>query len=138
MLDGAALGLLLGAISLEDDGGIPVATLGLATYALGPPIVHFARGSVARGFGSLGLRVATPILFGVIGASLEDCSGAEFFCGASGAAVGVLLGVGGAITLDAALLSYDDPPDPASNGLGWAPTLFVTGKRWELGVAGRF
>ena len=35
--------------------------LGLSTYVLGGPIVHFAHGNAGKGFASLGLRVGAPL-----------------------------------------------------------------------------
>ncbi len=40
--------------------GSPIVFLG--GYALGAPIVHWAHGNVAAGFGSLGVRVVAPIV----------------------------------------------------------------------------
>jgi len=46
---------------------IPLGGVGLAGYALGAPIVHLAHGQVGRGVGSLGLRLALPLVGGAVG-----------------------------------------------------------------------
>ena len=104
-VDGISIGLFLAAAS----GDLPtlegIAAVG---YAAGPPVVHFAHGRVAAGFGSLGLRVALPFFGAAIGASTVNCSGSEdMFCGLDQAAIGVLVGMTLAVGIDAAVLARE-------------------------------
>jgi hypothetical protein len=113
--DGAAIALFTGtafAAAATDVPEGPLVTtgysLGLATYALGGPIVHFAHGNPWRGLGSFGIRVPVPLL--AIAASYEiECSGSSGACGEYTA----LFGVGtmiAAMVVDAAVFAYDDVP----------------------------
>lgn len=117
--DGMSLALTVGAIALAGSGGEePSSALGwgaLGTYVLGAPILHFVHENPGRGFASLGMRVVGPIALGVIGAAAEDCAnhGGEF-CGVGGAVVGATMGIVAAITIDAAVFAYDDPPEGAA------------------------
>jgi hypothetical protein len=88
---------------------------GLAVYAFGPPIIHWAHGHTERGFISLGMRLAIPgVGLGigtVVGAT--TCSG--FFCGSatgSGALIGLAIGlITGAVLMpiiDSVGLSLED------------------------------
>ena len=103
------------------------------SYVMGAPIVHAAHGNWGRAFGSLGLRVAAPILGAFLGAAMEDCSGGDF-CGAAGGVVGLAVGAGTAIALDAAVIARET----VSVGPAVTPVV-VTGKdgTW-LGLSGRF
>jgi hypothetical protein len=55
------------------------------------------------------LRAGLPIAFGAAGAKLEGCSGGDF-CGLGGAVLGGMLGIATAITVDAAVLGYEEVP----------------------------
>ena len=117
--DGMSLALTVGSIALAGSGGEePSSALGwgaLGTYVLGGPILHFVHENPGRGFASLGMRVVGPIALGVIGAAAEDCAnhGGDF-CGLGGAVVGATMGIVAAITIDAAVFAYDDPPEGAA------------------------
>jgi hypothetical protein len=131
--DGAAFTLAV-AVAAVNEGGKPVVGVtALATYLAGGPIVHAAHGNWGRAFGSLGLRLGAPIAGAFLGAALEDCRGGDF-CGFSGAAVGLVVGMGTAIVLDAAVLAREKVIEE--------PTLqpvVTTGKNGTyLGLAGRF
>lgn len=106
-------------------GGIAV-----GGYFLAPPIIHGAHGRWAMFAASLGLRVVMPVVGGLLGAAAEgDCGGD--LCIPVGAAIGVAVGVLGAIALDASLLSYETvDADPRYRGrsrkpgdLAWSPTI---------------
>lgn len=107
--DGVALLLVVAGAALAGSSGSggsaggAVAILGLATYVLGGPIVHFAHRNVNGGFGSLGLRVGVPIVGGAIGCAADDNSG-MFGC-LGGAAAGVALGILAAVIIDSAALA---------------------------------
>ncbi|MES1184562.1 MAG: hypothetical protein ABUL60_12155 [Myxococcales bacterium] len=117
--DGMAVALTVGSIALAGSGGEePSSALGwgaLGTYVLGAPVLHFVHENPGRGFASLGMRVVGPIALGVLGAAAEDCAnhGGEF-CGVGGAVVGATMGIVAAITIDAAVFAYDDPPEGAA------------------------
>lgn len=78
--------------------------------------------------------MGAPIVGAFLGAALEDCSGGDF-CGASGAAVGFVAGIGAAIAIDAAALARE----PVREGELAVIPVVSTGKNgtW-LGVSGRF
>ena len=105
----------------------------LGSYVMGAPIVHAAHGNWGRALGSLGLRIAAPIAGAFLGAAIEDCSGGDF-CGAAGGVVGLAVGAGTAIALDAAVIARET----VSVGPAVTPVV-VTGKdgTW-LGLSGRF
>lgn len=89
--------------------------LSLGGLLLGSPIVHFAHGRVGAGFGSLALRGGLPILGGIIGyAAAGSCRenpnthgflGDCFLHGFGEMLLGGLLGLAGAIAIDAAVLA---------------------------------
>jgi hypothetical protein len=108
---GQTLAVLLGVTLGNQDGGAIGLGTGLATYALGGPIVHFAHGNVGKGFGSLALRVGLPPASAFTGAAIErsNCS-SEMFCGLTGAALGLVVGTVSAIVLDTAVLAYKRVP----------------------------
>jgi|GEM_PF-2725679 len=112
--DAAAITLVFGALALQEDEASPlIGVLGAATYGIGAPVVHAVHGNYGRAFGSLGIRVLAPIAIGLIGMQLEDCSQGEFLCGAAGLVIGGLVGISGAIAVDAAALAYTTPRDPS-------------------------
>ncbi len=70
--DAGALGLF--GVFLAADGtnaahasaGVPLGVASGALFLLGPPVIHLWRGQPRAGFASLGLRVALPLLGGLI------------------------------------------------------------------------
>ena len=131
--DGAALTLAVTVAAVNDRNKATLGFAALAAYLAGGPIVHAAHGNWGRAFGSAGLRVGAPIAGAFLGAVLESCHGGDY-CGASGAAVGLVVGTGMAIALDAAVLAREKVIEE--------PTLLpvvATGKDGTyLGLAGRF
>jgi len=83
--------------------------LGIGTYALGGPVVHWAHGHTVKGLGSLGLRVGPPLLIGYLCTIGCDTSPDSMDCNLK-FAFGGLVGVVTAITIDAAVLSYEKVP----------------------------
>jgi hypothetical protein len=85
-------------------------------YALGTPIVHWSRGHVGKGFGSLGMRVGGPLAGGLVGAGLAWLSGAKFGSSDSpsdGDLIvqgGVVLGMIAPIVIDAVFLAREEVP----------------------------
>ncbi len=91
-------------------------------YFLGPPIVHWAHGNVGRGFADLGIRVGAPLLLGVGGYALFNSDrNSNEFAGAAGAAVGAVLGMIGAIVIDAAVLARESDDEDDDDAMGAAP-----------------
>jgi hypothetical protein len=135
--DGVALTfLVLGAAasnSARGSSGELFALSSLGTYVAGGPIIHALHGNWGRSAASLGLRVGAPIVGGLVGATMEDCSGGDF-CGLAGGLVGATLGVTTAIVVDAAALAHETVSDEPA-----VVPVLRTGKNgtW-LGVSGRF
>lgn len=138
--DGASMLLLLaGAAAASShaagDSGDTMVTLGLVGYEFAPGIIHFAHGNPGRGFASFGIRLGMPIAGIILGAaSASGCDGFE--CEAGGAALGLLLGMGGAMALDAAVFAYDDP-ERASDAARVLPLVGVTSNAAWIGLGGR-
>jgi hypothetical protein len=130
--DAVSISMLL--VAAESDEG-PVAVIGLGIYALGGPAIHFGQGETLNGLGSVGLRLGLPAIGGLIGAQVSDgCRGYECF---EGAGYGILLGMGAAVVLDAALLGYRSD-DVSVTARRVVPTLSLAGGRSTLGLAGTF
>lgn len=139
--DGASLAvLLIGAAGANvggsrGDGSSNLAAAGVLGYVFAPGIVHFTHRNPGRGFASFGMRIGFPIAGAMLGAAMgSGCN--EYLCEAQGAAIGALLGVGGAIAIDAAVFAYDDrKPSPPSLG-GLSPLVLIGKNRALLGVGG--
>jgi len=62
LADGAAAGLVgLAILSPDGNGANVLGTASFVTYLVGGPIIHWAHGHGAKGWGSLGLRVGLPL-----------------------------------------------------------------------------
>jgi hypothetical protein len=121
--DGAALTLVVLSATQDQDAG-PLLALGLGAYAAGGPIVHWAHGRAGVGFGSLGIRIGAPIVGVAIGSAMADCPEREdrgSWCGAGEMALGLLVGVGSAMAIDAAVLARE--PAPARERVAARPRL---------------
>jgi hypothetical protein len=107
----------------------------LLGYEFAPGIVHFAHRNPGRALGSFGMRFGMPLAGAFIGASLASgCDGNQ--CEASGVAAGVLLGIGGAIAIDAAVFAYDDRQPALSGRSRWRPLVSVSRRQAWVGVGG--
>jgi hypothetical protein len=134
-----ALALLAGTSSgagISSSAGEALGWLALGTYGLGAPAVHFVHRNPGRALGSFGIRLGMPIAGAFAGASLASgCDG--FLCEASGAALGLLIGVGGAVAIDAAVLARETKPKHRDQRAGLlVPLVSLTPQRAWLGVAG--
>lgn len=90
------------------DAGEALVWASLLGYEFAPGIVHFAHKNPGRGFASFGIRLGMPLAGAFVGAAAASgCTG--YLCEADGVGVGFLLGMGGAIAIDAAVLAYDYP-----------------------------
>jgi hypothetical protein len=140
LVDGASLSAVLLGAELDSrdsglDGGV-VTALGLLGYELGPGIVHFVHRNPGRGFASFGIRLGMPLAGAFLGASLgSNCDGHH--CEEVGAAVGLLLGMAGAIVIDSALFAYDDRRSRATRAtFRFVPLASLQPGRAWLGLGG--
>lgn len=113
--DGAALLLLIASGASSDQRNSLSEVFGAGAfwaYLLGGPVSHFAHDNIGRGIGSLALRAGLPVAFGAVGFGIEDCSGDNDYdlCGIVGSIVGGVVGIAAAISIDAAVLSYEEVP----------------------------
>jgi hypothetical protein len=110
----------------------------LAVYAFGPPLVHAFHGRYGTAFGSLGLRVALPVVAAFIGAaatasppSQETYLNSAF----AGGALGLVLGMAGATVIDAVFLAdqrfVEAPPAPA---ISFGPVVHQRGGGLQLAL----
>ena len=122
-------------VSDGNDGGATLVWAGVLGYELTPSIIHFAHGNPGRGFASIGIRFGLPLAGSFIGASVaSDCN--RNLCELGGAGVGALLGMGGAIAIDAAALAYDDARPPEARHRGLVPLASLTPHRAWIGLGG--
>jgi len=136
--DGASLGvLILGtALGSRSESGDDLVALGLLGYEFAPGIVHFTHRNVGRGFASFGIRLGMPLAGAFLGASLASGCNTNL-CEATGAGVGVLLGMGGAVAIDAALFAYDERKRSSARRLGLVPLVSLTPQQAWLGLGGQ-
>lgn len=140
--DGASLAALVVGASLtgqrssNDGPGDTLVWTGLLGYELAPGIVHFVHRNPGRGFASFGLRLGLPLAAAFVGASLASGCNTNL-CESNGAAVGALLGMGGAIAIDTAVFAYDDPKRSSSRRLELLPVMSVTPRQAWIGLTGR-
>jgi hypothetical protein len=138
LVDGVALSAVLLGAGLDragNDGGV-VTAFGLLGYELGPGIVHFVHRNPGRGFASFGVRLGMPLAGAFLGASFSsNCDG--YRCEEDGAAAGFLLGMAGAIAIDAAVFAYDDRrPRAQRAALGLVPLASLQPGRAWIGFGG--
>ena len=136
-VDGASFSLLLLAGSQGGNSSDELATGALLGYGFGAGIVHFVHGNTGRGFASFGVRLGMPLAGAIVGAGLDSgCN--SYLCEADGAAIGLLLGMGGAIAIDAAVFAYDDPLPPTDrHRFSLMPLVQLGRQRALLGVSGQ-
>jgi hypothetical protein len=142
--------------------GSALPALGVLTYAVGAPIVHIVHGHGYKAFGDLALRLAAPVATGFVGAIIGGATvshndtnpfaalGPLYF----GAIIGTLVGVAGAITIDATVIAREDTArgdkdDKGANAtpsraalppshVAWTPTFAPATGGATAGVAGTF
>lgn len=120
--------LLLGSMNDESYGQLNFA----AGYLVGGPTIHVAHGNYATAFGSLLLRAGLPTAGGLIGCAAYGHNG-EFLGCLPGAALGLMLGMGGAIALDTCVLAYgDEKPKPKTFEVMPSASLGRTGATFGL------
>ncbi|MES1187367.1 MAG: hypothetical protein ABUL60_26355 [Myxococcales bacterium] len=138
--DGVSITALLAGVTLSGDGsnngaGQGLAWFGLLGYELAPGFVHFVHRNPGRGFASFGMRLGLPLAGAFVGASLASGCDSNL-CEASGAGAGILIGMGAAIALDAAVFAYDDAKHPLARHVGLMPLVSVTPRLAWFGVGG--
>jgi len=134
-VDAAALSTLA-FVSRSRTNEEELAWAGVLLYAFGGPSVHWAHGNVGKGFGSLGLRTAGPVVGGITLCAAMGDSG-EFGC-LAGLALGGLLGIGAAVAVDSAALAYDEVEIPRSYALRVRPIASITPQASTFGIGGSF
>lgn len=100
----AASGLLVAAGSTGKEDGTLIA-LGVIGYGLGSPLVHSFHGHGGKFWGSFGLRLGMPLGLALMGTTACPHDDA---CPLAGA----LIGVAGAVAIDAAVIAREDAPRP--------------------------
>jgi hypothetical protein len=119
--------------------------IGLPSWFLATPIVHFSHGRVGAGFGSLGIRIASVVLFAV--GALAITGGEAGDSGVNQAAAGSLVLAIFAVpmTVDAAILAYEPVPErtgaaPPPHRLGAIVPLVLPRREGglDLGVRASF
>jgi hypothetical protein len=128
-------GLSIGAVFVEP-------TVGLVGYLFGAPIVHAAHGHAGKPFASLALRVGMPIAGAFLGCAAAAGSGNSggYAC-LGGAALGLLVGAGGAIAIDASVIAREDASERSAKrtpSVGVMPSIALTPQRARIGFAGWF
>jgi hypothetical protein len=120
------------------DPGIGVA-LGATGAVLGGPIVHWAHGHVARGFGSLGINLGMPLVGSLVGLGV----GSTWSARVAAAGVGAAIGLVAALVLDVSLLAYDELPPAQTQARRTSrvvllPDVQLSAGRTTFGVVGVF
>jgi hypothetical protein len=142
LMDGASAAVALLAVLADDELASPI--LGFASiggYVAGGPMMHVRHHAPGRALGSVALRVGLPLL-GL--APALACSGRERDgCGEAIGAVliGLPLGIGAAIAIDAAVLAREDVPvydEHARIHFGISPLVTRTSTGVAMNVAGAF
>ncbi len=147
LADGVALGMAAVSLKVEQPG---LGILGLTTYAMAPPIVHFIHGRPGRAAASFGLRIGSPavgMMTGIaLGCAVGWCSSRGDF-GWVGAFIGGAVGVGtgaiAAMVVDAVVLARE-PDVTVRVPRGWdgkpriAPTVSALPGGGAVGVGGSF
>jgi hypothetical protein len=138
-----------GQIVLADVICIAAAPLGgvsLLAYPFAAPIIHGVHGHGGRATGSLALRLVLPLSTALAGAFLEASSrGKNSDCGEmdgcylAGAAVGLVVGMIVASTIDAAVLArLSDRTPPSMTTSASLPTVSLARSGLRFGWRGRF
>jgi hypothetical protein len=135
--DAVSLSAIVAGVALDDTRfGGDFGWMGLLGYEFAPGVMHFAHRNPGRGFASFGLRLGLPLAGAFAGATFaSSCD--DNLCEVSGAAVGVLVGMAGAIAIDAAVFAYDDPKPSAVRRLGLVPLVSVAPHQAWFGIGGQ-
>jgi hypothetical protein len=117
----------------------------LGGYFLAPPVIHAANGRWGIGFASLGFRTGLPLVGLLVGAAADDDRN-DFV--PAGAIIGFVVGVLGAVALDASWLAFkkvDVNEDISSarptkrSAFSFTPTVAPRKEGgWTMGLGGTF
>jgi hypothetical protein len=150
LVDGAAVGLT---VALANSHQNVAGAVFAGGYVLGGPAVHLAHGHRTKAGGSLALRLAAPLLGGMIGGvATAGCDsdkppGERGECGGIGLATGATLGLLAAILTDSIWLAREPAAPPREERqlslvswrqVGLLPALGSTRTGTGLGLAGSF
>jgi len=119
----------------------PYLVVGALGWFLAPPIIHFGHGNVAEGFASLGLRVAPVLLFAAWASECFNFDGGQGDEGSCTAlAVVAFLSIPAAVTVDAAVLAYDETKERPSTAfaLSFGPWRDARRDAWGVGLRAAF
>lgn len=141
--DGISLTTIVVGASLESDStrgpgsaSTSLLWLGFLGYEVAPAVVHAAHRNPGRAFASMGIRLGMPLAGAFLGASLaSDCN--RNLCEAGGAGIGVMLGMAGAMAIDAAVFSYDDAKRAPGRRGGLRPLIAWTPHSAWIGLGGQ-
>ncbi len=137
----AASIFVTGIVIVRHSPTVPL-VLGAAVFVAAPPAIHFAHGRVGAGLGSLGLRLALPTAFGLLGRTScnpGDPGDSYRACQGVNEVLYGILGMVVASTIDAAALSTEKlSADASGPQVGFSPVLSADGKRAELRLVGSF
>lgn len=113
--------------------GADGARIGL-TWVVTGPAVHAAHGHVDRALGSLGMRIALPIIGAYVGSAADHCTSCQ---GDRGLVIGGGLGLVAAEVIDV-LSANDEIEVPLRRDFVMAPVVRATSSDWSVGLAGQF
>lgn len=147
--DVAIVGLVIAATSGDGEPEPAANILGLL-YPTASPFIHLAHDQSGKALGSLGLRLALPLLGGLIGFAAHECD--LLGPGPCRAAdVGAVAGVLAATAIDSAWLAWEPVPEPtapertrrprarrarAEPALRLRPVVGIAAQRAWFGLAG--
>lgn len=143
--DGASVMAFAGALALyrPSSGGAQDLSAGLLVlagsgYLVGAPALHLAHDAPWKAAGSLGMRLGLPAAGLFAGLAVAPrCSGLRCMDGLGSGALGALLGLVGAIVVDAAVLAFEPAPIAAKRlgvASAWNLAPRVDPLRGEVGV----
>lgn len=156
--DVVAGALVVGGIIVEAQGnsndsssGAALLVTGLATYAVGPPIVHLARGNPGKGALDLLLRTTAPVMSALLGGAL-GVGVASGLCNqnntctidalAYGAAGGFAIGTITSLMVDYVVLANDPAGSAAAHRVArptaWSPYATPIPSGAAIGLVGVF
>jgi hypothetical protein len=106
--------------------GVGWSAVSSALYLGGGPVVHFVHGNVAKGFGSLGIRVGIPLGGALLGGAIGLVAWGSNGCGDSlclfspqgGAIVGAGIGLIATSIVDVVVLAHEDVSTAAARSFG--------------------
>lgn len=140
----AAVLITAGFLKGDPDGGFALFLVGADVYGLGAPIVHLGNGQIGSGFKSLGVRLALPMLGGILGGQLGPKDRA--LCDSNGSCsnnnqspLGLAIGLGAgalaAVVIDAHYLAHKQVTELAPQ---FAPAVSYNRTGLSVGFSGSF